>query len=100
MRSGFKLFWSDRALGDLKAIIAYLADNWTEKEIQKFSRRLEKRLLVIADNPRLFPKTNRKRHIRRSVLSKHIVIYYKAERSMVTILTLFDPRQDPYRLQL
>jgi len=44
MKSGYKLFWSDRALNDLKHILNYLIENWSEKEVHGFSRRLEKSL--------------------------------------------------------
>ena len=44
MKSGYKLFWSDRALEDLQNIIDYLTETWTQREIQHFARRLDKRL--------------------------------------------------------
>jgi plasmid stabilization system protein ParE len=34
MKSGYKLFWSDRALDDLRNIIDYLTETWTQKEIK------------------------------------------------------------------
>jgi len=100
MQSGYKLFWTERALGDLQNILIYLNEKWTQKEIRNFVRRLDKRLELIAGNPRLFPKTAKKRTIRRSVLTKHTVIYYEAAENSVTIVTLFDPRQHPEKLRL
>ena len=100
MRSGSRLFWSDESLGDLQNIIDYLNSNWTQKEIQNFVKRLDKRLEIIIGNPKLFPKTRKRRNVRKSVLSKHTVIYYKMEKDVVTILTLFDPRQDPKKLRV
>ena len=100
MRSGYRLFWSDESLGDLQNIIDYLNSNWTQKEIQNFVKRLDKRLEIIIGNPKLFPKTRKRRNVRKSVLSKHTVIYYKTEKDVVTILTLFDPRQDPKKLRV
>lgn len=100
MRSGYKLMWSDRALSDLKNIIDYLTENWTQKEIQNFARRLDKRLDLISVNPNLFPLTSKRKNVRKSVLTKHTVIYYRAESNVVTIVTLFDPRQHPKRLRL
>lgn len=99
MQSGYKLFWSDRALDDLQNIINYLNEKWTQKEIRNFVRRLDKRLELISGNPRLFPKTNKRRNIRRSVLTRHTVIYYEATENSVTIVTLFDPRQHPKKLR-
>jgi plasmid stabilization system protein ParE len=100
MRSGYKMMWSDRAITDLKNIIDYLTKNWTRREIQNFSRRLDKRLDLISVNPNLFPRTTKRKNVRKSVLTKHTVIYYKTESNVVTIVTLFDPRQNPKRLRL
>lgn len=100
MQSGYKLFWSERALNDLENIIGYLTRKWTPKEIQKFARKLDKRLEIISANPRLFPKTAKRKEIRRSVLTKHTVIYYETADTKVTIVTLFDPRQHPKKLKL
>jgi plasmid stabilization system protein ParE len=100
MQSGYELYWSDRALEDLKNITNYLDEKWTQKEIRNFVRRLDKRLDLISVNPRLFPKTAKRKNIRRSVLTKHTVIYYEATENAVTIVTLFDPRQHPKKLRL
>jgi plasmid stabilization system protein ParE len=94
------MMWSDRAITDLKNIIDYLTKNWTRREIQNFSRRLDKRLDLISVNPNLFPRTTKRKNVRKSVLTKHTVIYYKTESNVVTIVTLFDPRQNPKRLRL
>jgi len=100
MKSGYKLFWSVTAIADLKNIIQYLEQNWTEKEINQFAIRLEKRLHIISSNPRLFPETSKRKRVRKSVLTKHTVIYYFVSRNLITIARLFDPRQDPKKLNL
>jgi len=100
MKNGFKLLWSDRALGDLQAIINYLSEKWTTREIQNFARKLDKRIELILSNPRLFPKTAKRKNIYRSVLTKHTVIYYEMSEKSITIVTLFDSRQNPRRLKL
>lgn len=100
MQSGYKLFWSARALNDLQNIINYLSKKWTQKEIRNFARSLDKRLELISYNPKLFSKTAKRKDIRRSVLTKHTVIYYQVKGSSVTIVTLFDPRQHPKKLRV
>jgi len=54
MKSGCKLLWSNKALGDLQNTINYLIENWTQREVQNFARRLDKRLALILLNPKLF----------------------------------------------
>ncbi len=100
MKSGYKLFWSDRALSDLQHIIDHLTENWTPKEIQNFARRLDKRLDLIIINPGLFPKTSKRKNVRRSVLTKQTVIYYETKENLINIVALFDPRQNPKKLRL
>ena len=100
MKSGYSLYWSAEALKNLRNIISYLGNNWSEKEVRNFFTKLDRRLNLINLNPRLFPETEFKKNVRRSVLTKHIVIYYLFKRDVVKILTLFDTRQDPARLRL
>ncbi len=96
----YKLLWTENALQELKSIIAYLENNWTKKEIRKFSKRINKLLNLIQINPELFPKTNIKKNIRKSILSKQNTIYYKFEDGIIYILSVFDNRQDPDKLKI
>jgi plasmid stabilization system protein ParE len=84
MQSGYRLFWSDRAFEELQNIIDYLNEKWTQREIRNFVKRLDKRLDLIVANPKLFPKTARRKNIRRSVLTKNTVIYYEVTETAVT----------------
>jgi len=99
MKSGYKIFWSEAALSDLQNIIDYLSENWTSKEIQNFAKRLDKRVDLIALNPKLFAKTSKRKNVPRSVLMKHTVIYYESNEAIVAILSLFDSRQNPKKLK-
>jgi plasmid stabilization system protein ParE len=100
MRSGYKLFWSERALFDLQNILDYLSYKWTDKEIKNFVKRLDSRIELILINPRLFPKTTKRKNVRRSVLTKHTVIYYETSDDIITLFTLFDSRQNPKKLKV
>ncbi len=100
MRSGYRLQWSERATLDLQNIIAYLRDKWTEREIRNFVLKLDKRLILISTNPRLFPKSSKRKKVRRSVLTKQTVIYYETSTETIRIVTLFDTRQDPRKLEI
>ena len=99
MESIFRIIWSDEALKNLKAIINYLEQNWTEKELSKFVRILDKRLAIIERNPYLYAQKRSLKNIRRSVLSKQTSIYYQIVDQNVRLITLFDNRQNPNRLK-
>jgi len=49
MKNTFKLIWSEEALQNLKRIIAYLEERWTNREIKKFARLLDRNLALIKD---------------------------------------------------
>jgi plasmid stabilization system protein ParE len=100
MRSGYRIEWTERAILNLQNIIDYLLHQWTEKEVRNFVRKLDKRLELISINPLLFPKTTRRKNVRRSVLTKHTVIYYETSNNTIKIITLFDSRQHPKKLKI
>ncbi len=37
MKSGYKIYWTDNALAELKETFEYLEKNWTEKELKNLS---------------------------------------------------------------
>lgn len=99
MKSTYKIIWSDEALTNLKDIINYLEDHWSEAEIKKFSQLLEKHLNLLQENPFLFLLSTQLSGLRKSVISKQNTIYYRIVRNNVHIITLFDNRQSPRKLK-
>ena len=98
MESIYKILWSDEALKNLKLIIEYLENNWTQKELTQFAKLLDKRLALIEHNPYSFPLIDNYSNLRRSVLSKQTSIYYQIIGQNVRLITLFDNRQNPEQL--
>ncbi len=95
MRGGYKIQWSNRASRDLDGILEYLKTEWGEFTVKEFSRKLDKRLVLIALRPTLYPKAHHSRPTRKSVLIKRITIYYRIIGQRVFVVTLFDNRQNP-----
>jgi len=98
MKNTYKLIWSDEALNNLKGIIYYLENRWTNKEIKKFAQLLDKQLKLIEDNPLLFAESDKSNGLRKSVLSRQTTIYYRIIDYEIRIITLFDNRQNPNKL--
>lgn len=98
MENTYKLVWSDEAIKNLKGIIGYLENNWTQKEIKKFVKLLDKQLALITNNPFLFAQSGHSKEIRKSVLSKQTTIYYRIDANDIRIITLFDNRQNPNKI--
>ncbi len=98
MESIYKILWSEEALKNLKLIIGYLENNWTQKELTHFAQLLDKRLALIEHNPYAFPLIDDYSNLRRSVLTKQTSIYYQIIGKNVRLITLFDNRQNPEQL--
>ena len=47
MKNTYKIIWSDEALHNLRQIIGYLQERWSQKEISKFAKSLEAHIELI-----------------------------------------------------
>ena len=99
MKNIYKINWSDEALHNLRQIIEYLQERWSQKEISKFAKLLEAHIELIRQNSLLFPESDYKNDIRHAVLSKQTSIYYCILGDQVQIITIFDNRQNPKTLR-
>ena len=95
MKSGYSIDWSDEALDNLDSIIEYLQNKWTDREISRFFKKLDKHIDLISKNPLLFPVVDLTTNLRRSVLTQQTTIYYAIKNDVIVILSLFDNRKDP-----
>lgn len=93
-----KIFWSDQALRNLEAIILYLKTSWSEKEVDNFLKKLDHGIILIAQRPKMFPMSLLRLKLRRFVLTKQVSIIYTESKLGITIVSLFDNRQDPSTL--
>lgn len=100
MQSGYEIVWSDEANNNLSRIIDYLETNWTDKELRKFFRKLEKTLQLISQYPQIFPVTHQHKNIHKCVLTKQTSIYYRFQNDKIFLITLFDNRQNPLKFKV
>lgn len=98
MKNIYRIIWSDASLNNLKSIIEYLQNNWTEREIKKFAQLLDNRISFLTSNPYSFPATNHPMKLRKIVISKQISIFYQPFENHVRIVSLFDNRRNPAKI--
>ncbi len=94
MESGYKLFWTQHALNELQNTYGYLQENFTDRELKALSNSLNKTLILIQQNPNLFPLSEFA-GIRRVVIKKYNNLYYLVEGDSIKILSFFSNRQNP-----
>jgi len=99
MKSGYKILWTDHALGELEKTIEYLETNFTRKELEKLSQKIESIVSLISQNPRLFSKSDKKGIFRVTIL-KFNTMYYRVQGDSIEILSFFSNRQHPKRIKI
>ena len=102
MKDGYEIKWTSEAERNLHAIFDYLENTWSEREISNFAKKLESVLQLISTQPAAFPYYDKKRNIRRCVLSSQTTIYYCEQPfdNVIMVITLFDNRRNPDNLKV
>ncbi len=95
MKSGYKVLWTDHAIAELKQIIEYLENNWTERELRTFAAKLDHTIELISKSPEIFPVSLEKEHVRKAVVEKHNNLYYRINKNSIEIISLFSNRMNP-----
>lgn len=68
MKNGYKIIWTDHAISELREIIEHIEESWTERELQNFSKELDRTIELISKNPNLFQISKQKKNVRRAVI--------------------------------
>lgn len=94
-----KVVWSERALEDLRNIVQYLEQRWTEQEKFKFATQLEKKIGLIQNNPLTFKLSYRFEGTRECLIRKNLSVFYIVLEETVFIITLWDNRRNPTKIR-
>lgn len=94
MKSGYEIVWSEHALEELKQTIEYLENNFSERELKKLSKEIERSIGLVSINPFAFPQTENL-NVRKLVVAKYNSLYYKIENEEITVVSFFSNRQSP-----
>lgn len=82
----------------LKKLFDYLQKHWSFKVKSDFIKKLDKSIHLIKLNPETFPKSERKVGLHKYVITKQTTIFYRFSSDKITIVTIFDNRQNPKKL--
>jgi plasmid stabilization system protein ParE len=93
-----KVKLSTRASRKLDKLLSYLENEWSTKVKKEFIHKLNTSLSLIQKNPDSFQKSDSVPGLHRCVISKQTTIYYRYDDKQIYIVTLFDNRQDPDKL--
>lgn len=83
-------------------VLDYLEKNWSKTELLQFNRKTELVIQAIQKNPGIIAPSSKHKSIRRAIIDKNNSLYYQVDKKnrKIYLLTFFDNRQNPERLQL
>ena len=96
-----KVILSAKARKTFNDAIDYLTQKFSEKEILKFTDKIDETLSIIITDPRLARKVDGRPNVYKIVINKRIVLYYqyKPLKKEILLLTFWNTLQNPKRLK-
>ena len=93
-----KVVISKTAERKLEKLFEYLIKKWSVKVKKDFVEKLDSSIEIIKNQPEIFPESKKGKSLRKCVVTKQTTIYYRYNSNRINIVTLFDTRQDPNKL--
>jgi plasmid stabilization system protein ParE len=82
-------------LKDTFRIAGWLESEWSEKVATDFIKLLYKRIDALSKTPFAGSLTMKVKNVRKLKITKYNKIYYRVQGNIITILSLFETRQNP-----
>lgn len=92
-----ELIFSARSLKEIKNISEYITAKWSLRVNLNFLQKLKSNFDLLIINPEIFPP-NKQNNLRRCVVSIQTTIFYKIEKNQIVIVSVFDTRQNPNKI--
>ena len=81
--------------------LIYLAKEWNDKIIEQFLDRVDNVIREIRENPFLFPSHEYEKNVRKVIINKRIILYYRiVDDSSIELLTFRNTYQNPKEQKL
>ncbi|MBP9151575.1 MAG: type II toxin-antitoxin system RelE/ParE family toxin [Flavobacteriales bacterium] len=96
---GRKVVISKTAEKKLNDLFDYLIKRWSVSVKNEFVEKLDTSISIIQNQPEIFPESKKGKALRKCVVTKQTILYYRFTSKRINIVTLFDTRRDPKRLE-
>lgn len=90
-----KIRISAKAEASFFHIKEFISTKWSENIAAEFEIKTLKILDLLSRHPQMFPLMDKKRNIRRCLITKQTSMYYRIDENEIFIITFFDNRQNP-----
>ena len=92
-----ELSFSKKSIKDIKEISEYIEAKFSIRIKLEFLGRLKKNLDYVASSPESFPLTEYE-ELRKCVVSKQTSIFFKMRSKDIVVVSVFDTRQNPKKI--
>ena len=95
-----KIRWTITASQSYFSILDYLTKSWSKKEVISFIDEVNTLLDQICHHPKMFQESSHKRQVRKGFVTKDVSLYYRyrPDKKEIVLLTFWDNRQNPEKL--
>lgn len=78
-----EILWTNSARITFHKIISWLEQEWSEKEVDKFTQQTERMLSLLKIHPEMCRPSSKRKNVRIGILDKHtqLVYHYKPRKS-------------------
>nr|WP_313781123.1 type II toxin-antitoxin system RelE/ParE family toxin [Allomuricauda sp.] len=83
----------------LSQLLEFLEEKWSAKVKLDFIKKLDRCIELIRTDPHIFPESNKKGGLHKCTISKQTSLYYRFTADTIFIITIFDNRQNPAKLE-
>lgn len=93
-----KIRWTKEAISTYFNSLDYLKENWSEKEVDNFIKRVRKVISYISIQPYQY-KAHSPNSIRKALVTKQCSLFFLVKQTEILLITFWDNRQNPLRLK-
>ena len=93
--------WTESAKLSFSKIVAYLKENWTEREIAKFVKRTDEVLSTLKRYPEMCRPSLKRKYVRIALLNKHtqMVYHYKPGAKKIEVVLFWGMKQNQVKFR-
>lgn len=91
----YKINYSEEIENSLISITYYLENRWSVKVAQDFLITFLKKVESLSRNPKTGKKTQQNSEIRKTIITKHNILYYQVKDDTLLLLDIFFAKQNP-----
>ena len=90
-----KIIWSPKAIKSLDCLVIFLSKKWEYKVVEVLLNEIDATLIRIRKFPFLYPIYSQKKKLRKCVIKKRTLLFYRATSEEIQIMQIVDARQNP-----